>query len=422
MKKILLISVVVLLLLSSIFPITFSCEISSNGIIYVDDDNIEGPWDGTLEYPFQYIQDGIDASVDGETVYVYSGFYKEYIYVNKSIILKGEDKNKTVINAVGQYSDIIFIMKDFVYISNFTIQNLGTRLDVVHDGVILSCTNVTISNINFIGCGLSFEFLFGISGMFHNQIINTYVDGKPLLYLEDKTEDIVDFPCGQVILVDCDNITISHQNLSDLRCGIVLYRSHNCYLYQNQIINSSYGIVLFLSNDNTVLENKLSRNSGGIIYTYSHDNRFIKNIIESNGIGINDNLSPYLSSSNNVNVIENMFMNNSWGLAVWLTSDITIMHNDIKNNGEGIVILTCLFPSRSDIVYNNFYSNRRSVYILEDPEDISNIFIDGNYWGKPRFLPKPIFGRIKYASGIFTNYPWFFIDRNPASEPNNISC
>jgi len=31
--------------------------------IYVDDDNTSGPWDGTIEHPYQYIEDGVDAAL-----------------------------------------------------------------------------------------------------------------------------------------------------------------------------------------------------------------------------------------------------------------------------------------------------------------------------------------------------------------------
>ena len=36
-------------------------------IIYVDDDNTTGPWDGTEDHPFQFIQDGIDVAVGDDS-------------------------------------------------------------------------------------------------------------------------------------------------------------------------------------------------------------------------------------------------------------------------------------------------------------------------------------------------------------------
>jgi len=43
----------------------------------VDDDNTLGPWDGSQEYPFKRIQDGIDGASDGDTVLVLPGAYFE---------------------------------------------------------------------------------------------------------------------------------------------------------------------------------------------------------------------------------------------------------------------------------------------------------------------------------------------------------
>ena len=37
-------------------------------IIYVDDDNTDGPWDGTWSHPYQYIQDGVDNANAGDTI------------------------------------------------------------------------------------------------------------------------------------------------------------------------------------------------------------------------------------------------------------------------------------------------------------------------------------------------------------------
>ena len=45
--------------------------------IYVDCKNNEGPWDGTLEHPYRWIWQGIDAANSGDTVFVFFGVYSD---------------------------------------------------------------------------------------------------------------------------------------------------------------------------------------------------------------------------------------------------------------------------------------------------------------------------------------------------------
>jgi len=46
----------------------------------------------------------------------------------------------------------------------------------------------------------------------------------------------------------------------------------------------------------------------------------------------------------------------------------------------------------------------------------STIKWDGNYWNRPRLLPKPILGRLPPSGNI----PWFHFDLHPAQEPYDI--
>jgi len=115
--------IAVMLLLASItlIPELSAYENPSN-TIYVDDDNIDGPWDGTIEYPFQRIQDAIDSASNGDSVFVYSGMYYEQLKVDKSIILQGEDKNTTVIDSDTLF-DVVYISANKTTITGFTITN-----------------------------------------------------------------------------------------------------------------------------------------------------------------------------------------------------------------------------------------------------------------------------------------------------------
>jgi hypothetical protein len=89
-------------------------------ILYVDDDNIEGPWDGTQEYPYRMIRDAIEAAYDGYTIYVLNGTYQEHLVIDKRISLRGEEKNTTIIDGDG-FEDVVTVTVPDVTISGFTV-------------------------------------------------------------------------------------------------------------------------------------------------------------------------------------------------------------------------------------------------------------------------------------------------------------
>jgi pectin methylesterase-like acyl-CoA thioesterase len=74
-------------------------EANSN-TIYVDDD-------GGAD--FSNIQDAIDASLDGDTIYVKNGYYPiDRLFINKTINLVGENSENTIISAQNNDGAVVF--------------------------------------------------------------------------------------------------------------------------------------------------------------------------------------------------------------------------------------------------------------------------------------------------------------------------
>ena len=107
--------------------------------IFVNDDNVQGPWDGTDEHPYQYIQDAVYEAGTGDTVHVFNGSYREDVSVNKGIELLGEDRDITILNA--DRSTCITIFADGVKISGFSLISRYASL------LIYSNNNTIIGNV-----------------------------------------------------------------------------------------------------------------------------------------------------------------------------------------------------------------------------------------------------------------------------------
>ena len=101
---------------------------AENRTIYVDDDNTEGPWLGTPDDPYRYIQDGINEASNGDTVYVYSGSYRiqtgSPLYIYNSINLVGQNKETTTIWLDRMNANIVISAYD-VEFKGFTIKASG---------------------------------------------------------------------------------------------------------------------------------------------------------------------------------------------------------------------------------------------------------------------------------------------------------
>ncbi len=357
-----------------------------------------------------YIQDLIDNANDGDTINIPSGTYYENIVIDKSINLIGEDKDTTIIDGGGK-EDIVFINANWVNISGFTIQNSGSALCPYYDSgihIIFGKNNIIKNNIilnNAVGIYLDdaadFNNIIGNSffndGLFVryscNHIVeNNVVNGKPLVYLEDESDEVIDYEVGQVVLVNCKNITVENLNISNTDFGIELFETINSKIRNNTCMNNRFGIYLFhYCTDNIITGNTISNNYYGIhIYWQTK-----KNKIQNNNI-----------------------LNNDYGIMLSETKFEIIKGNIISNNDEGIIL------SKSKFILtlkNNLLSNKRDAYFSNTGRSL----FWQNYWNKSRILPKLIHGEIVGGGGWFPSLPPYRIpsfkfDWFPAKEPYDI--
>jgi parallel beta-helix repeat protein len=399
------IGLLIILMLTSAIPLTQGIineksnhPISDGNILYVGGNGFGN---------YSIIQDAINDAVDGDTVFVFndSSPYEECLEINRGISLIGEDKESTII--IGDCLEkLITIRGREVLITGFTIKTNESKrypyygLYIQRDGTTI--TDNIISNIEtgisvhsyynkitdneFINCGI-----YATSTYYENTISNNYVNGKPLIYRHNKNNEKIT-NAGQVILLNCINITIENANISDVYYGIYMNECRYCKIIGNEITNCN--VFLLDCKKNEITNNIISKISRrtmylevGITLQYSNENEVSGNNIFSNeGTGIH----IYYS---NLNIVEN---------------------NNIESNRKAID----LDDANSNIIRkNNFVGNLKNVHFL----DCKGNRWTRNYWGRARILPKLISGSVTVVEPGFGTpgkyLPWFNFDLRPAKNP-----
>jgi len=138
--------------------------------------------------------------------------------------------------------------------------------------------NVIAGNV-FIKCGLH------VLDSYDNTVVDNTVNGKPLVYLENASNQVVSGSAGQVILVNCSNITVKNLDISNTDVGIELWKTSDSIIVYNNIANNEVGIFLSLSSNNIIVYNNVTNNKFGIqiwnsINNLIFGNNFISNITQ----------------------------------------------------------------------------------------------------------------------------------------------
>ena len=283
----------------------------NDNIIYVDDDNIDGPWNGTFEYPYKLIQDGIKNATNGDTVYVYDGIYFENLVVDKSINLLGKDRTITVIDGSG-IVDVINITTDYVNISGFTIQHSGNNHgdSGIKTGFFHFNVNITDNNI--------FHNNFGI---YLSKSLNDLIEGNNISYNEfgiwslGSSVTIYDNTIytnlwrGIYLNGDENSITnnIMTGNLSDSEGDLGLEIEGNYNIFSNNTIeNCNEAININKANNNQIISNSISNNQRLIFSYFSNGNLIAQNNFINNEV-----------PGERPTFVNSLFDSNKWSSNYW---------------------------------------------------------------------------------------------------------
>ncbi|MCJ2557088.1 MAG: right-handed parallel beta-helix repeat-containing protein [Candidatus Thermoplasmatota archaeon] len=372
------------------------------------------------------IQDAINASTPGDTVYVYSGTYCGEILVNKALTLRGEGALTTTIDACGSVSAVT-ILADSVHIRDFTIVN-GTDGAPepppppvpVDPGIsVIGASDCLISN-NVISDNLIGILLWEA----HNCVIsnNSFSNNTWAIRIRPS-----EFRYSSEIAIR-DNIFRSSTREAIFADS----------LWQSTITNNTFedghGIFLYHSERVEVAHNDLSSEGGGIIVYFSYGNTVTDNTISNpEWTAIN------IWGSNNL-IARNRITNSDWGISLYLSCTNTIRENDIIGNKWGIILYLDEYeywhPSVGNVFYhNNFVDNTNHACDSGYDNEWDNGYPSGgNYWsdysGPDEFSgPNQTepgsdgFGDTPRVVDVCPNFPYEYVtpqhneDRYPLMEP-----
>lgn len=316
---------------------------------------------GTLVVPEDYptIQQAVDAANPNDTVYVREGTYYEHVTIDKPLILRGENRDTTIMDGSGS-GNVVHIKANNVTIQGFTVRDgyQGIFFDhadhcKIDDVLATSCTYGacfqysrfnTVTNI--VVANDQQGITLGDRSSHHNTLQNVEA--------HSNTRGIVGRLGSDYTRILDSNI---HHNERGIDIGWSSYWSiENTVIHSNldkgvRIDNTRYG---------TLKNCEISSNSEGIQFTGwgAYYNTIVGNRIHSNNAGI---LLKYQARYN------------------------TMKENAIYNNNYGVYICRHeTLPNHSNVFYHNYFmSNNVNAQIYEDR--YTNIWDNGypdggNYW------------------------------------------
>jgi parallel beta-helix repeat protein len=209
---------------------------------------------GTGPGNYTKIQDAINDSVDGDTVFVYSGHYLEKLLIRKSIRIVGEDRQTTVIALKNNLAFLVVIRADNVTFQNFTVVNEGGSQVT---GIAVGGNQNLVEGVTVQYCDVGISLVSNSSIVRNNTIqcrFQAYSCGIGIWGNSDLVEDNEVFNCGDpweggggIDISHSKGVKIQGNFIHDNSRGIYLSFSRNCRVENNTLKNNLIQALFFES-------------------------------------------------------------------------------------------------------------------------------------------------------------------------------
>lgn len=360
-------------------PISLSTtnHVELDTILYVDDDNRDGPWDGSVQYPFQNIHEAVEIANYQQQIFVLNGTYHEDIVIKKQTTIIGECTTKVIID--GGYSPYVIIVEsNESVIRNITIKHSGTFSE--NAGIILNGDSNHISNCDFFKTK---------TAILINKVDGAYISNCRF------------FQNGEGILLK--NATDSHiHNSFFIHNGIGINSFH---AQDMTILNCSAtinGIGFFFDTVNIALIERCALfnnndNQGGLFLNDCDDLTVNNSHIYHNGFGVKTD------NCHNISIANSTFQFNTH-FGIYISDHTTSMY---VNHCEFISNLRfSIHIDDSDITvhHSNLYDTIMGLYSFN-----STCNVEENYWGSsfgPALFDRIHKDRIYARQSHLSCLPW----------------
>jgi len=227
---------------------------SSGETLYVDDDAEEGG-NGSIERPFNKIQDAVNSSSDGDTIYVWEGVYYENVVVDRTVTIIGNGSSHVTVDG-GNVSSVIRISADRCNVSGLRLINSG--YSTIYGGIEVASDNNRIFDNHCTGnrygiClkNASYNIVSGnnCSGNnYHGSDISNYGNSGIFIYARSSNNTITGNNFSKngdrgIYISDSRDNELSNNTLySNLERNMDLSEAPGSVLYGNRMTGSGIAV------------------------------------------------------------------------------------------------------------------------------------------------------------------------------------